>query len=267
VPGPLYIGGVAALLAAATAGVVVISAAETSIGETQKSVRQNDSRRPLQHPGDGATSREAPDPQDDALSGSNESVRTGNSARTAHARRMIRATMRIPEIGLHGLTVVPYRGSPDDGPGTRIQNGGDAATPIGPRGGVGPGQIGNYIVTGHRTTSPAPFAELPALRRGDHVLVRAAGREFDYRVTDTRRTSFRSRRSLARQSAAVPGRPGMEPTRAMITLSTCATPEDHARGNYWSDEFDNPEHRIDKIGVLVDVRAARPSRNARSGGG
>jgi len=43
----------------------------------------------------------------------------------------------------------------------------------------------------------------------------------------------------------------------MITLSTCATPEGHARGNYWAGEFGNPEHRIDKIGVLV---AARPER-------
>lgn len=49
-------------------------------------------------------------------------------------------------------------------------------------------------------------------------------------------------------------KPGQELTRAMITLSTCATPEDHAAGNYWADEFDNPEHRIDKIGVLVGIR-------------
>ncbi len=39
----------------------------------------------------------------------------------------------------------------------------------------------------------------------------------------------------------------------MITLSTCATQEDHAVGNYWSDEFKNPEHRIDKIGVLRSI--------------
>ena len=37
----------------------------------------------------------------------------------------------------------------------------------------------------------------------------------------------------------------------MLTLSTCATLEDHAAGNFWADRFDNPEHRIDKIGVLV----------------
>jgi sortase A len=66
--------------------------------------------------------------------------------------------------------------------------------------------------------------------------------------------SFRSPASLRAQRAAVPGRPGVPATRAMITLSTCATPEDRAAGNYWSDEFGNPEHRIDKIGVLVAMR-------------
>lgn len=164
--------------------------------------------------------------------------------------------MRIPALGVRALPVVGYRGSPDDGPGTRIQNGGVAASPFGADGGVGPGQVGNYIVTAHRTTLPAPFAELPSLRRGDHVLVRSRGRVLDYRVTGTRTTSFRSQRSLLQQSAAVPGRPGVPATRAMITLSTCATPEDHARGNYWADRFGNPEHRIDKIGVLVASRPA-----------
>ena len=84
--------------------------------------------------------------------------------------------------------------------------------------------------------------------------VRSGDRELVYRITRTRSTSFRSQESLARQSAPVPGRPGIAPTRAMLTLSTCATPEDHAAGNFWSDEFDNPEHRIDKIGVLVRER-------------
>ena len=75
-----------------------------------------------------------------------------------------------------------------------------------------------------------------------------------YLIVGTRETSFRSPASLRAQRAAVPGRPGVTPTKAMLTLSTCATQEDHAVGNFWSDEFDNPEHRIDKIGVLVAVR-------------
>jgi len=167
------------------------------------------------------------------------------------------ASLTIPTIGLRDLRVVPYRGSPDDAPGTRIQNGGVAASPHGPRGGVGPGGVGNYLVTAHRTSSTRAFADLPALRAGDRVHVETAGTRYTYRIMRTRTTSFRSQRSLAQQSAAVPGHRGRRPTRAMITLSTCATPEDHANGNYWADQFGNPEHRIDKIGVLVGARDTR----------
>ncbi|MGH3455615.1 MAG: class E sortase [Nocardioidaceae bacterium] len=161
------------------------------------------------------------------------------------------AILSVPGIGVRDLRVVPYRGRPDDGPGTRIQNGGVAASPYGPRGGEGPGAIGNYIVTAHRTSSTRAFEFLPELRRGDLVRVDAGQWRFVYEVVETRSTSFRSERSLERQVAAVPGRARAEPTKAYITLSTCATPEDHAAGNWWADRFGNPEHRIDKIGVLV----------------
>ena len=167
-----------------------------------------------------------------------------------------RASLSIPAIGLRDLAVVPYVGWTDDGPGTLIQDGGVAASPHGPRGGVGPGGIGNYQVTAHRTSSTRAFELLPDLRVGERVVVETAGRRFVYEVVATRRTSFRSERSLAEQRAAVPGKPGRTPTEAMITLSTCATQEDHAAGNFWSDEFKNPEHRIDKIGVLVGSRPA-----------
>lgn len=183
----------------------------------------------------------------------------GEEATTAPPRRGPRtadgrprqARLSIPAIGLRDIAVVPYRGRPDDAPGTEIQDGGVAASPHGPRGGAGPGGVGNYLVTAHRTSSTRAFFSLPDLRRGDRVRVEAGGVRYVYRVVATRETSFRSEASRRRQEAAVPGRPGVEPTRAMITLSTCATPEDRAAGNYWSDEFGNPEHRIDKIGVLV----------------
>jgi sortase A len=152
--------------------------------------------------------------------------------------------------------VVRYRGSPDDAPGTAIQDAGDMASPRGPRGGVGPGDVGNFIVTGHRLTGTAPLRYAPSLRRGDRVLVRSGDRVHVYEVRRTRWTSFREPRSLAAQRAPVPGRPGRTATRPMITLSTCATLEDHAAGNYWADEHDNPEHRIDTIGVLVTTRPA-----------
>ena len=168
-----------------------------------------------------------------------------------------RSLLSVPALGLRSVPVVPYSGSPDDAEGTRIQDRGPTASPRGPGGGVGPGQIGNFIVTGHRTSHTAPFRDLPALSAGARMVVRSARTVFVYRVTATRWTSFRSQRSLAEQSAAVPGRPGAAPVRPMITLSTCATPEDHAAGNFWSDRFGNPEHRIDKVGVLVAEIPAR----------
>jgi sortase A len=163
--------------------------------------------------------------------------------------------LSIPSLGLDGLRVRPYRGSPDDARGTAIQDGGIAASPYGSRGGVGPGGIGNHIVTAHRTSSTRAFARLPRLRNGAKVHLVADGKRYTYRIVATRKTSFRSERSLAQQSAAVPGRPGVKPTRAMITLSTCRTPEDRAEGNFWSDRFNNPEHRIDKIGELIAIQS------------
>ncbi|WP_235562016.1 class E sortase [Marmoricola sp. Leaf446] len=162
----------------------------------------------------------------------------------------------IPALGLREVPVQRYRGRPDDAPGTAIQDTGVMASPRGPGGGVGPGEVGNFLVTGHRTSHGAPLAQLPALADGARVEVRSGDRVLVYRVTATRETSFRSPASLRAQAAPVPGRPGVRPTEAMLTLSTCATPEDHAAGNYWSDEFGNPEHRIDKIAVLVRERPA-----------
>lgn len=172
--------------------------------------------------------------------------------------RPYRATLSIPALHLRDLAVVPYRGWTDDAPGTEIQDRGVAASPYGPRGGVGPGGVGNYQVTAHRTSSTQAFADLPTLGRGDRVVVEAGSVRYVYEIRRTRETSFRSERSLAEQRAAVPGRPGATPTKAFITLSTCATYEDHAAGNYWADQFHNPEHRIDKVGVLVRTVDATP---------
>ncbi|WP_232542651.1 class E sortase [Streptomyces sp. QHH-9511] len=166
------------------------------------------------------------------------------------------AELAIPSIGLSDLRVVPYEGTTDDRAGTRIQDRGVAASPYGKRGGVGPGEIGNYLVTAHRLSAGGPLRDLPSVDVGDSVFVTAGDTVYVYKIVETRTTSFRSARSLAEQRAAVPGEPGEKPTRAMITLSTCATPEDDAAGNFWRDAQGNPEHRIDKIGVLSSTRPA-----------
>lgn len=161
------------------------------------------------------------------------------------------ARMSVPSIGLRGVRVIAYRGATDDAPGTFIQNRTLAASPYGPRGGVGPGGIGNYQVTGHRASHGELFRHTPALRRGARILIDVGRWRYLYRVVRTRWVDFRSADSLAQQRAAVPGHPGAVAHQAWLTLSTCATPEDHARGDYWADRFGNPRHRIDKIAVLV----------------
>ncbi|MFG1811966.1 class E sortase [Streptomyces sp. NPDC049040] len=178
----------------------------------------------------------------------------------AEATRVVTASMSIPSIDITSLRIVPYKGTTDDWPGTRIQDRGIAASPYGPHGGVGPGQVGNYLVTGHRLAAGGPLNRVPQLKVGDRVAVTAAGTVYTYKITDTRVTSFRSAQSLAEQRAAVPGSPGKQPTQAMITVSTCATPEDDAAGNHWRDPQGNPEHRIDKIGVLVGTAKAPSGR-------
>ncbi|MEU9234123.1 class E sortase [Streptomyces subrutilus] len=174
------------------------------------------------------------------------------------------STLSIPSAGVTGLRVVPYEGTTDDVPGTRIQDRGVAASPYGTEGGVGPGQVGNFLVTAHRLSAGGPLRDLPAVQKGDEVHVTVGGVVHTYEIVATRETSFRSERSLSEQRAAVPGKPGAKPTQAMITLSTCATPEDHAKGNFWSDAQGNPEHRIDKIGVLRETTAA-PAAPAPAG--
>ena len=169
-----------------------------------------------------------------------------SSGRPRDARLTIRALPRV-----HRVLVVAYRGRTDDGRGTRIQNRGIAASPYGPHGGTGPGGLGNYQVTGHRTSHGGIFRHTPSLRKGARVFVDAGRWRYVYRINRTRWVSFRSAESLRKQRAAVPGHPGVKPRHGYITISTCATPEDHARGNYWTDRYGNPEHRIDKSGVLV----------------
>jgi len=226
-------------LALAIAGLLAGCSAEPAL-DTERRVRAPEaSPRPAERPA-----------ADDVSSAEPAGPRTSNG-RPAAAR------LDIVALGIRGLRVVPYRGWTDDARGTAIQNDGHAASPHGPRGGVGPGGIGNYQVTAHRLSSTRAFEFLPRLRAGQRVVVETARWRYVYEIRQTRRTSFRSARSLAEQRAAVPGHPGRQPTRAMITLSTCATVEDHAAGNYWADEFDNPEHRIDKVGVLVGTHRSR----------
>lgn len=149
------------------------------------------------------------------------------------------------------MQVMRYPGSPDDGAGTAIQDRLFAAAPHGTWGGVGAGHIGNLMVTGHRTVPGAPMGAVPNLRKGDTILVRSAGRKYTYLVEDRLWVDFRDWADRESQRSPVPGKPGKPATRAAITLSTCATPEDNAAGLFYRDQYHNPAHRIAIVGYLV----------------
>jgi sortase A len=162
----------------------------------------------------------------------------------------------IPSIGVRE-ELRYYEGSPDDAPGTRIQDTGRLASPLGSGGGVRAGEIGNHFIAGHRTSAGAPLLHLRKLRSGDLVVVQAhcVGSEkvtHTYAVTArSRYIDFFTRAGRAAQIAPVPFQPGLAPTVAMITLSTCATQEDKARGDLRKDRFGNPPGRWVVVGVLV----------------
>ncbi|TDD12715.1 class E sortase [Nonomuraea deserti] len=80
-----------------------------------------------------------------------------------------------------------------------------------------PGQTGNFVLSGHRTTYAAPFNEIDELERDDEIVVEAREARYTYRVTS---------QDIVRPDevdvlAPVPGKPGIRPVRAFITLTTC----------------------------------------------
>jgi sortase A len=78
-----------------------------------------------------------------------------------------------------------------------------------------PGQVGNFSVAGHR--SPAIFWDLDTMRAGDAVVVETRSTFFVYRVTQNIIVSP----TAIEVVAPVPGKPGANPTSAMLTITTC----------------------------------------------
>src|SRR4051812_38525375 len=80
-----------------------------------------------------------------------------------------------------------------------------------------PGQIGNMVISGHRTTYGAPFSNLDRLRPGDVVDLQVRYRTYHYRVSGTRIVSPDQSGVLL----PVPDRPGVKPTSRLLTMTTC----------------------------------------------
>lgn len=163
------------------------------------------------------------------------------------------AYLSVPAAGISRLEIVPYVGEPDDYRGTQINDAGLVGAPRGGSYGALPGQVGNLLLTAHRTSAGSPMLRVPELSSGDHIIVDHGKFRFVYLTENQLWINFREASSRALQEASVPGKPGRAPTRAAVVLSTCATPEDAARGDYWRDQFGNPTHRIAVAGFLSSV--------------
>lgn len=84
------------------------------------------------------------------------------------------AVIQIPKIGVNsvvveGIEVADLKKGPGHYPETAL-----------------PGQVGNMVISGHRTTYGAPFYRLDEVKAGDEILVFDAAGPFRYRVTETK---------------------------------------------------------------------------------
>ncbi|GAA2896320.1 hypothetical protein GCM10010517_61310 [Streptosporangium fragile] len=103
-----------------------------------------------------------------------------------------------------------------------------------------PGKVGNFVLSGHRTTYAAPFNRIDELRRGDDIVVDARDARYTYRVTGKRVVAPTELDVIA----PVPGEPGRKPTKAMITLSTCHPEYSAAQRLIVFGELDKREDRL-----------------------
>ncbi|GAA0732054.1 hypothetical protein GCM10010199_49110 [Dactylosporangium roseum] len=78
-----------------------------------------------------------------------------------------------------------------------------------------PGQIGNFSMAGHRT--PAIWWDLDKLKPGDPVVIKTADTWYVYRVASQEIVLP----TAVQVVAAVPGKPGETPTKALLTMTTC----------------------------------------------
>lgn len=129
------------------------------------------------------------------------------------------AFLRIPSFGLDYVRVV-LEGTDEDklteGPGHYP----DSALP---------GEVGNFAMAGHRVSRGSPFLNLDQLEPGDAIIVETSDSWFVYRMLGDSAADdvdgIPGREivdpSAVEVVAPVPGRPGAEPTRSLLTLTTC----------------------------------------------
>jgi sortase A len=117
------------------------------------------------------------------------------------------AVLRIPSLGrdwnqvvVEGTTVEDLKRGPGHWPDT-----------------PDPGQVGNVVVSGHRTTYGAPFNRLDELDDGDALVLETRDAWYTYRWTETVIVAP----TQVEVAYPVPGQRDASPTEALLTLTTC----------------------------------------------
>jgi sortase A len=117
------------------------------------------------------------------------------------------AVLRIPRFGrdwakvvVEGVEVRDLKRGPGHYPGTAL-----------------PGQVGNFVVSGHRTTYGAPFNRVDELKAGDAIVVETRDTWYTYRVTSTEIV----KPTAIEVTYPVPHEAGAKATAATITLTSC----------------------------------------------
>jgi len=117
------------------------------------------------------------------------------------------AVIRIPRFGrgyhwvaVEGVSTADLEMGPGHYPGTAL-----------------PGQVGNSVISGHRTTYGHPFWDADSLQMGDPIDIQVRDRVYRYLVTGSRTVDPGD---LA-VTYPVPDNPGVKPSKRLLTLTTC----------------------------------------------
>ncbi|MFT4298749.1 MAG: sortase [Aeromicrobium sp.] len=108
--------------------------------------------------------------------------------------------------------------------------------------GVGPGEIGNFVIAGHRSGRGAVFKRLPELKAGDLIEIETRTQLFTYKLRidgDEIRLNYEQGWPLF--PVPDPNARGKTPTEPLLTMITCA------------EMFHTNDRRV-VIGELVDVK-------------
>ena len=105
-----------------------------------------------------------------------------------------------PPVVVEGVSVADLKKGPGHMPHTAL-----------------PGEVGNTVLSGHRTTYGAPFERFDELRPGDAVVVETRDTWFTYTVRGSRIVTP----TAVEVTYPVPGNASATPTQRLLTLTTC----------------------------------------------